>query len=369
MTASGHAAEQFEVAGRLVLVLPKAGGNVNDTFVAIFRTTFSEERVVVQRVNRRVFRRPEWTTANMRRVTEHVHKRLEAEEDRWDRVWQIPRVIPCRNGRDYYIDAAGDFWRAITLIASARAFDLPQNAEHAFEAGTVLAQFHRLVSDMDPAEIHDTLPGFHETPLYLEQYDKTLAARGAVLQGTGLEERRLALFVEQRRDLAYVLKNALDRGILSTHLIHGDPKVSNIMIDEYTGKGTSIIDLDTVRPGLIHYDFGDALRSICNPAGEDAENMRDVYFDLELFRAFVRGYLEIAEEFLTPNDRALLYDAIRLLAFELGLRFFRDYLEGNVYFKVRHAEQNLNRARVQFRLCESIEARAGAIRQELGIGQ
>ncbi len=366
MTVLDHAAEHFSVSGRLVLTLPTGNGNVNDTYVAIFRTTFSEERVIVQRINRRVFNHPEWIMENMRAVTEHIHRRLEQESDRWDRVWQIPRVIPCEDGRDYFVDESGEFWRAITLIASARSFDRAQNAEHAFEAGTVLAQFHRLLSDMEPARLRDTLPGFHVTPEYLAQYDATLAGKGRRVVADGaMEVRRLTRFVEQRRGLAHVLQHALEKGVLTQRLIHGDPKVTNIMIDDFTGKGTSIVDLDTVKPGLIHYDFGDALRSICNPAGEEAANLREVYFDLDLCRAFVRGYLEIAEEFLTPADKTLLYEAIRLLAFELGLRFFRDYLEGNVYFKVRHAEQNLNRARVQFRLCESIETREPMIRQAL----
>lgn len=361
-----HAAEQFAVSGRLVLTLPTGSGNVNDTFVAIFRTTFSEERVIVQRINRKVFNHPEWIMANMRAVTEYIHRRLENESDRWDRVWQVPRVIPCHDGHDYYIDEAGDFWRAITLIASARSFDRPQNTEHAFEAGTVLGQFHRLLSDMSTEGLRDTLPGFHVTPRYLAQYDQTLVGHGRRIVDQGaMEVRRLTRFIEQRRGLTAVLQQALDDGRLSERLIHGDPKVTNIMIDDFTGKGTSIVDLDTVKPGLIHYDFGDALRSICNPAGEEASNLREVYFDLDLCRAFVSGYLEIANEFLTPDDKSLLFDAIRLLAFELGLRFFRDYLEGNVYFKARHAEQNLNRARVQFRLCESIETRENMIRDAL----
>ncbi len=366
MTVLDHAAEQFAVSGRLVLTLPTGNGNVNDTYIAIFRTTFSEERVIVQKINRTVFNHPEWIMDNMRAVTEHIHRRLELECDRWDRIWQIPRVISCYDGRDYFIDESGEYWRAITLIASARSFDRPQNTEHAFEAGTVLAQFHRLLSDMNTDQLRDTLPGFHVTPQYLAQYDKTLAGRGRQIVNQGaIEVRRLTRFIEQRRDLTTVLQDALENGRLTERLIHGDPKVTNIMIDDFTGKGTSIVDLDTVKPGLIHYDFGDALRSICNPAGEEAANLREVYFDLDLCRAFISGYLEIANEFLTTDDKALLYDAIRLLAFELGLRFFRDYLEGNVYFKVRHAEQNLNRARVQFRLCESIETRENMIRQAL----
>ena len=145
--------------------------------------------------------------------------------------------------------------------------------------------------------------------------------------------------------------------------IHGDPKINNIMISEETGKAVSIIDLDTVKPGLIHYDIGDCLRSSCNPLGEDTLDFDDVQFDTNLARSILDGYLSVAHQILTENDYNHIYDAIRLIAFEMGLRFFQDYLAGNVYFKVKHPEHNLNRALVQFKLTESIEAQESTIRQ------
>jgi Ser/Thr protein kinase RdoA (MazF antagonist) len=145
-------------------------------------------------------------------------------------------------------------------------------------------------------------------------------------------------------------------------MFHGDPKVNNIMIDDFTGNGTAMIDLDTVSPGLVQIDVGDAVRSICNPAGEEETNLGKVTFDENLFLAFMKGYMKEAGSFMTAADREYLYDAVRLLPFELGLRFFQDYLAGDRYFKVRQPGQNLNRARVQFRLCEAIEAREGKIR-------
>ncbi len=357
---------QFRVAGRLVMVNPTGSGNVNDTYLAIFRTTFSEERFIVQRINKRVFTSPEWVMLNIRILTEHVHTRLEAERNSADRIWQLPRVIPCKDGRDFFIDESGEFWRAMTLIASATAYTTTQGAEHASECGTVLGHFHNLISDLDPVRLNDTLPGFHITPLYLAQYHRTLATPEASKRlKVSAEVQRLARFVETHEALAFCLERAREEGVLDVRLIHGDPKVTNIMIDDFTGKGTSIIDLDTVKPGLIHYDFGDALRSTCNPAGEDVENLNEVVFDVDLCEAFVKGYMKNASRFLTPGDRAHLYDSIRLLAFELGLRFFEDHLAGNVYFKVKHPEQNLVRARVQFKLCESIEARGKQIRAVL----
>ncbi|HHU16050.1 MAG: aminoglycoside phosphotransferase family protein [Kiritimatiellae bacterium] len=360
---------QFEISGRLVTINPTGSGNVNDTFLGIFRNTFAEEQVILQRVNRKVFPQPEVIMRNLHRLTAHVHAKLEAEAEagRTDRVWQMPRIVKTRTGEDYFVDETGDIWRVITKIASATAYDEAQNAEHAAECGAVLGHFHWLVSDLDPADIIDPLPGFHITPNYMAQYDATLQNEPLAEKrlNASMEARRMAKFIEDRRGFAGTLQDALQRGELSLRLMHGDPKVNNIMIDDFTGKGTAMIDLDTVSPGLIHYDFGDALRSICNPAGEEEQNLSKVVFDLDLCAAFCKGYMKHARAFLTEADRHYLYDAIRLITFELGLRFFQDYLAGSVYFKIRQPEQNLNRARVQFRLCESIEARERAIRELL----
>lgn len=359
-------AERFDVPGRLVTIGPMGRGNVNDTYLAVFRTAFSEQRVVLQRINTRIFRHPSWIMANLRVLTEHAHRRIEREASRSDRVWQVPRIVPAKNGADSVRSGDGGFWRALTLIASASSFERSQSAEHALEAGTVLGQFHRLLSDLPPGRLRDTLPGFHQTPLYLERYDRTLRSRAAARRlAATVESRRLAAFIEARRASAGVLEDARRRGEMSLRVIHGDPKVSNIMIDDLTGRGTSIVDLDTVKPGLIHYDFGDALRSICNPAGEEADDLSKVRFDTDLCASFVKGYMTRAKDFLTPADRRHLFDSIRLIAFELGLRFFADHLAGDRYFKISSPGHNLRRARVQFRLCESIEAREKPIRRIL----
>nr|NIT41161.1 phosphotransferase [Gammaproteobacteria bacterium] len=169
-------------------------------------------------------------------------------------------------------------------------------------------------------------------------------------------------FVTERNAWAHVLETAKGQGRLRLRPIHGDPKVNNVMMDINTGQAISIVDLDTVKPGLIHYDVGDCLRSGCNPLGEETERWEEVRFDPDLCQAILQGYISIAREFLTDNDYDYLYDAIRLITFELGLRFFTDYLEDNVYFKAKHPEHNLARALVQFKLTESIESQETAIR-------
>jgi Ser/Thr protein kinase RdoA (MazF antagonist) len=356
-------AKQFQVPGRLVALEPLGAGNVNDTFRVVLRTTFSEEQYVLQRINHNVFKNPAQVMANMKAVTDFAHKQIQAEADQADRIWQLPRVIPADNGDDYVIDENGSYWRALSMIASTTNYEKIGKPEHAFEAGCVLGHFQRIISAFPIDELENTLPGFHITPEYLRGYDLTLETEEARERlKVSAEARRLAQFIEDRREFANVLESALERGELNRRPIHGDPKITNVMIDDLTGKGTSIVDLDTVQPGLIHYDFGDAVRSGCNPAGEETNDLTEVELDLDLFQALVRGYLSEARDFLTDNDKKYLYEAVRLLAFELGLRFFKDYLAGNVYFKVVNEAQNLNRARVQFALCESIENREGKMR-------
>ncbi len=356
-------APKFDVAGRLVTVENTGEGNVNDTYLAIFRTTFSEERFILQRINQHVFPKPEYIMENMRVVTEHGHRRLEDEAYHTDRIWQLPRIIPAKDGHDFAIDGAGDYWRAISLIASAHSYNQVQSIEHAHEVGFVLGHFQKMLDGLSPDRLRDTLVGFHVTPGYLAKLDASLrTADGQTRLKSSPEAERCHRFVEARRPWCSILEDARARGELSLRPVHGDPKITNIMIDDATGKGTSIVDLDTVKPGLIHYDFGDCLRSSCNPAGEEVQDLSRVLFDTDLCEAIVKGYMAHAREFLTEADRHYLFDSIRLIAFELGLRFFADYIAGDVYFKTRYDGQNLNRARVQFKLTESIEAREKSIR-------
>jgi Ser/Thr protein kinase RdoA (MazF antagonist) len=357
-------ARQFaSTDGRIIAVAPFGSGNVNDTYLAVFRKGSLDERFVLQRLNPHVFSSPENVMDNMKVVTDHALAQIEREAATADRAWQMPHVIPSRDGEDFVVDDEGRCWRAISLVTSARAYTEVQGPEHAHEIGLVLGHFQRLISGIPLERMEYTLPGFHITPAYLGQFDSAIAEpEGQVLSKDSPEAEDCCRFIEQRRDLCSLLEDAKERGELELRLVHGDPKVSNIMIDEATGKSVSIVDLDTVQPGLVHYDFGDCLRSGCNPAGEETLDLDAVRFDTRLCEAMVRGYMTAAGSLLSRADRHYLYDCIRLITFELGLRFFADYIAGNRYFRVRYRRHNLNRATVQFRLCACIEELESEIR-------
>jgi Ser/Thr protein kinase RdoA (MazF antagonist) len=340
-------------------------GNINDTYLV---TTAAGQRFILQRINRRVFKHPEWIMSNIRVYSEHVSARLTAEVEPLRtaaRRWETPQIVPTRDGRDYVLDAEGGFWRALTFVEGARTYPTIQDAHHAREVGYALGRFQNLISDLDAARLYDTLVGYHITPRYLAHHD-AVVARGDFARSPEIEYG--LRFVEARRDVIPALEDARQQGKLRLRLAHGDPKVDNVMIDDVTGQAVGLIDLDTIKPGLVHYDIGDCLRSGCNPLGEETEDIDAVYFDMDLCRAILQGYLPLVRAFYTADDYAYLYPAVRLLALEQGLRFFTDYLEGNVYYKVRHAEHNLARALVQFKLVESIEAQEADIRAAVADG-
>jgi Ser/Thr protein kinase RdoA (MazF antagonist) len=336
-------------------------GNINDTFLVHSSHCEGQtgDRFVLQRINTQVFRQPKLVMQNMRVFTEHVRDRLACNPLDLSCRWQVPQVLLTADEQDHWIDEVGEFWRAISFIEDAQTFDTIQDLDHAQEMGAALGHFHHLVSDLPPEKLVDTLEGFHITPSYLRLYDEVLAHQNDSPRSP--EVNYCLQFVGDRRGLAPVLEDAKALGKLPLRTMHGDPKVNNVMFDSGTRAAISIIDLDTVKPGLIHYDIGDCLRSACNPLGEETERWEQVQFETDLGEAILRGYLTASGGFLTASDRDYLYDAIRLIAFELGLRFFTDYLAGNVYFKVKHPHHNLARALVQFKLTESIELQASTL--------
>ena len=362
-------AQQFSTPYAVQHVQSYGAGNVNDTYLvtidAASEGNGQRNRFVLQRVNTHVFRQPELILLNMQAFLSHMAHGMTAEKLHMATRWEMPRILPTADGQHYYVDEDGAFWRAISLIERAKTYAKIRDAAHAREAGLALGRFHRLLSTLNPAQLHDTLPGFHITPQYVASYDR-------VLQGETAHERRHGAaaeqvvwgvaFVAERRAWASILEDAQARGELALRAIHGDPKVDNILIDDQSDKAVSIIDLDTVKPGLVHYDIGDCLRSCCNPAGEETTELHTVRFDTQLCRVILDGYLQEAAHFFTPADYAYLYDAIRVITFELGLRFFTDYLAGDPYFKVKHPTHNLQRALVQFYLVQSIEAQATEIK-------
>lgn len=356
MTLEQDIAAAFDLGGQIVHVHPYGHGLINDTFVVSIDTG---HRAILQRINRHVFPRPEQIMDNLRTLTDHIRRRQTSSKAA-ARKLQWPRIFSTRDGKDSVVDAHGGFWRAMDFVENTYTLETITDTNQAEEVGFALGRFHALIHDLDPARLHETLPGFHNAPNYLAHLTEASVRRRETPDNAEL--RHCLAFVETRRNLADVLETPRREGKLLIRPIHGDTKLNNFLFDAESGRAVSLIDLDTVQPGLIHFDIGDCLRSCANPAGESPGDLAAVRFDLDICHAVLRHYFSEARAFLTPYDQHYIYDAIRLIPFELGLRFLTDHLEGNHYFKTDRPGQNLHRALAQFALTSSIERNEEKIR-------
>ena len=338
---------QFAIDDEIESIRPHGNGNVNDTYLVTLAD--GKGHTILQRVNTYVFVKPESVMRNMQRATEHLRACI--EEDRIN--WKVQEVILSKTGDAYWWAEDGTFWRMISYIESSESFDAIYTHQQAYELGYALGLFHVHINRLKATEFDTVLEGFHNSPGYLSAFDKTETTRKALVD----DELAYALnFIEQNRDRIGVLEAAKLEGILPLRIIHGDPKANNIMFDKNSGKAISVIDLDTIQPGLIHYDIGDCIRSSCNPLGEEpGVDWGKTRFDLVSFRYVLDGYLQQVKTLLFPQEYDYIYDAIFLMTFELGLRFLTDYFQGNVYYKIHFPAQNKYRALTQFRLAEDIK--------------
>ena len=352
-------AEAFHGGGSVQAVQPLGNGNVNDTFLV----QAVDGPSVLQRINTQVFNEPQLVMQNLQVLGEHIERKLQSGAVHpllEQRRWQLPQLVCTKEeGNTWHCCPAGGVWRTITYVPDSTCVDVVGGAHQARELGLGLGLFHLLISDLPATALADTLEGFHITPGYLAAYHRALVNTDC--QPSAGSERCMA-FIREREALCDVLERAKQRGELPLRPIHGDPKINNVLLDRRSGEAIALIDLDTVKPGLVHYDIGDCLRSCCNPLGEETDQIEAVHFDLNLADALLEGYLAVAGRFLTEAELRYIPDAAQLISFELGLRFFSDYLLGSTYFKANHPDHNLQRALVQFQLTASIESQMPALR-------
>jgi Ser/Thr protein kinase RdoA (MazF antagonist) len=321
---------------------PLGEGLINDTF----RLCTASGAFVLQRINASVFPDPELIMRNLEALyaasVRHPELRV-----------RVPAPVKV-GGRPYVRDTNGELWRLTECIEPSSTLKRLDTAAQAKEVGRTLGRFHRLGGMLDPATLAMPLPGFHDTPSYLAELDQTLDR--AEFDD---ETRNAYAFIDARRDLVPIFSRALDAGAIQRRVVHGDPKVDNLLFDPSGERALCLIDLDTVQPGLPQHDIGDCLRSCCNRGGEAGEH--SVRFDLELCAALLMGYAETAASLLSRADRDLIAPAIRLIPLELGIRFLTDHLQGDRYFRVRHRGDNLTKARRQLALVADIERQAAGI--------
>lgn len=341
----------FRFDGEFIRAEPYGSGHINDTYVAYFRKADgSTHRYILHRINHFVFKNPEELMANISAVTAHLSRKIIEAGGNPER--ETLTLIPTQNGEFFHRTDTGNYWRAYHFIESASTYQIPESSQHIINAARAYGNFQEMLSDFPAIQLHETIPGFHNTAQRFERFIRVIEKDPKNRASDVKEEID---FLLQRAGQTSILVDLIDRGKLPIRVTHNDTKFNNVMIDDETGAGICVIDLDTVMPGSLLYDFGDAIRSIANTADEDERDLSIVHFSLETFDNYARGYLDTTLATLTPTEiRYLPFSAI-LMTLECGLRFLGDHLAGDVYFRIKREHHNLDRCRTQLKLIKEME--------------
>ena len=323
-------------------------GHINDTF-AVWSADRSR-RWIVQRINTDTFTDPAGLMENITGVTAYLRRQIEARGG--DAGRETLNVIPTRDGRAYYTDPDGGAWRAYVFVEGTVCLQKVENERDFYTVAETFGHFQKQLAGYPAATLHETIARFHDTPNRYANFEKALAAD---VMGRAREIGPEIAFIRAREADCRVLVDQLAAGVLPLRVTHNDTKLNNVLIDQATGKGICVIDLDTVMPGLSAYDFGDSIRFGANDCAEDEPDQSKVHFSLHLYEVFARGYLTAAGAAMDEAERRSLPWGARLMTLECGIRFLTDYLEGDHYFKISRPAQNLDRARTQFTLVAGME--------------
>lgn len=331
-------------------------GHINDTF-AVWAADHSR-RWILQRINTDTFTDPAGLMENVTGVTSYLRREILARGGDPDR--ETLNVVPTREGKPYYTDCEGGAWRAYLFVEGTVCLQKVENERDFYTAAETFGNFQNQLAGYPAATLHETIARFHDTPNRYANFEKALAAD---VMGRAREIGPEIAFIRAREADCHVLMDQLAAGVLPLRVTHNDTKLNNVLIDQATGKGICVIDLDTVMPGLSAYDFGDSIRFGANDCAEDEPDQSKVHFSLHLYEVFARGYLAAAGSAMTEAERRSLPWGAKLMTLECGIRFLTDYLEGDHYFKISRPAQNLDRARTQFTLMEGMEREFDAMTQ------
>jgi hypothetical protein len=338
---------RFELKGEPVSVTECKNGIINKTFVV---DTTSGNRYILQRVNENVFKNPDQVMENILHVTEHLREKI--KERGGDSSRETLTLIPAKAG-GYSVRYNG-FWRVYEGISNAVSHDKIERPGQFRNAGYAFGDFQRLLSDFDTSMLHDTIPNFHNTPM---RYDAFKSALDADECGRAASVKPEIEFIEEHRWLCPIITDGIESGKFQQRVTHNDTKLNNIMMDADTDEAVCVIDLDTVMPGSLLYDYGDAIRYGASNAAEDEKDLSQVYIIPELFKEFTYGFIEGVGGALGEHEAKAMTISVAVIALELGMRFLTDYLNGDKYFIVQYEGHNLDRARTQLKLVSDILAK------------
>lgn len=333
--------------------VPYGNGHINDTY-----TTQGAKRYILQRINTKIFKEPYKLMENIVAVCEHVKAKV--IEEGGDPEREALTVIKTISGKLCHTTAEGDVFRVYNFIEDSVSYDVPENAEQLYHVGKAFGKFQRQLADFPAETLIETIPNFHNTVQRVKNLEVAIEKNLAGRLDSVKEEIEFALEYSRYANL---ILDEIDKGTIPLRVTHNDTKINNVLLDDKTGEGVCVIDLDTVMPGSMLNDFGDALRTGAATAAEDEEDLSKMSFNLDCFYFFAKGFLEETASTLTEKEIEYLPESALILTYECGIRFLEDYLNGDTYFKVHKDNHNLYRTRTQFKLVKDIESKLPEMRE------
>lgn len=343
-------ADHFMAEGEMVDIVPHGSGHINDTYLLICQDGDRSRRFILQRMNHDIFKDPDGLMENEVKVTSFLQNKI--RENGGDPEREALNVILTKDEKFYYTTEDGTFWRMLRFVENATSFDAVEKPEDFYESAVAFGHFQRLLSDYPAATLHETIPNFHNTVDRMANFKKALVAD---IVGRAAEVSEEIAFILEREADCHVLCDMLASGEIPLRVTHNDTKLNNIMMDNETGKGICVIDLDTVMPGSALYDFGDSIRFGANTGAEDEKDLSKISCDLNLFALYTKGFIEGCGGSLTETEIRMLPMGAKVITLEQGIRFLTDYLEGDPYYKIHRPEHNLDRCRTQLALVKDME--------------
>lgn len=338
--------EAFAFDGKIIDAKPFGSGHINDTMLL---TTDKGSQFVLQKINTYVFTDPQALMENVFAVTEFLKKRLVERGDDPNRGTLT--FIKTLDGKLYHSDSEGA-WRAYRYQGDLIALNACRSTDDFYASGKAFGRFQAMLTDYPAETLHETIPNFHNTPVRFQQLHEAIQKDAAGRLDSVKEEIEFAL--EREKDASIVM-DLQASGVLPLRVTHNDTKLNNVLLDPVTGEGVCVIDLDTIMPGHAIFDFGDSIRFGASTADEDEADLSKVQLNLELFDAYTKGFLEGCNNVLSDAEKDLLPTGAWTITLEQGVRFLTDYLNGDIYFGTHYPEQNLDRARTQFKLVKEME--------------
>ena len=341
---------KFHIYGDFMVGVPFGNGHVNDTYLLTFDQGGVRLNYVLQRINGDVFKEPVKVMEKIDRVTNHLLTKIRKSHSETQK--RTIRLLRTKDDLPYAFDDNGNCWRAYIFIERARAYNVLESPEQAFGIARAFGEFQQQLIDLPGERLHDTIPDFHNTPKRIEQLEEAIKNDTA---NRVKDAQREIDFILSRKEAAGELIRLNKSGDIPERITHNDTKCNNILIDDLSGDGICVIDLDTVMPGLSLYDFGDMVRACTSPAEEDETDLDKVFMRFDMYEALFSGFCETAGAFMTAAERENLANAGKIITLEIGTRFLTDYLSGDKYFKIKRSNHNLERCRAQLKLVSSIE--------------